>query len=104
MNEKKAIIWIGLAKVRVLNESNILKGNECAFTNAIGLAKTRTEFRKIVKAKLYTMELNLIRLEDTEPLSIRLKKNELNKDIIQLSRCLSDDNIIEFSTFHTFAT
>lgn len=102
MNQKEIIKWIGLAKVTVLNESNILNGDKLAYTNAVGLSKTKTEFRNEVKNKLYSMDLKLLRLESTEPFAERLEKHKVDNEIIKIANRLSVKNLIEFSTFHTY--
>ncbi len=102
MTKKKSIKWIGLAKVVVLNESDILDGDKAAFTNALGLAKTKTEFRNKVKNKFYSMDLNLLRLEEIESFADRLKNHNVGKNIIKISKRLSETNEVGFSIFHTF--
>ncbi len=102
MSKKIRIKWIGLAKVVVLNNSNILNGDKAAFTNALGLAKTKTEFRNKVKNKFYSMDLKLLRLEEVESFADRLKNHNVSKDIIKVSKRLSEINEVEFSIFHTF--
>ena len=50
------MVWIGLAKIIVLNDSNILDGAKHAYTNVLGLAKNKTEFRNEVMHKLHSMQ------------------------------------------------
>ena len=104
MNEKKAIKQIGLAKVIVLNDSDILNGDKHAYTNVLGLAKNRSEFRNEVVHKLHSMDLKLIRLEGTEPLNVRRNKFKVPTEILKIAKRLSfETNRIEFSTFHTYS-
>jgi hypothetical protein len=101
MKNNKTIKWIGLAKVRVLNESNILKGN-MAYTNLVGLAKNKSAFRKAAKSKVYTMDLELLRLEEAEPLADRLNKFEVDEEILSAAKQLSNLNVIGYTTFHSY--
>jgi len=100
---EKTIKWIGLVKVIVQKESKIFDGDNAAYTNAIGLAKTKTEFRNRVKTKLSSMDLKLLRLEDAEPFTERLKKFKVDNTIANIAKRLSPNNAIEFSTFHTYS-
>ena len=81
MNERKVIKWIGLAKIMVLNDSNILDGAKHAYTNVLGLAKNKSEFRNEVTRKLDSMDLKLIRLEAVEPLTVRKNKFKVANEI-----------------------
>jgi hypothetical protein len=73
MNTKQKMKWIGLAKVVIENYSKILNGEKSAFTNSIGLATTKCDFRNLVKNTLSSMDLKLIRLEGAEPITERQK-------------------------------
>ena len=94
--------WIGLAEVAVLNDSDILSGDRYGFTNVVGLAKTKTEFRGRMKNKFSSMDLKLLRLEDVEPFADRVKNYKVSKEIINAAKLLSETNTIEFATFYNY--
>jgi len=48
------------------------------------------------------MHINLLRLEEVESFADRLKNHNVSKDIIKISKRLSETNEVEFSIFHTF--
>jgi hypothetical protein len=102
MKENRTIKWIGLAKVKVLNESDIFDGYDSAFTNVVGLAKSKSAFRKAAKNKLHSMDLKLIRLEGSEPLADRLNKFKVAQEILTMANGLSKLNTAGFSTFHSY--
>ena len=102
MKPEKNIKWIGLAMVTVIKDSDIFNGDKSAYTNAVGVAKTKAEFRHKVKMTLYSMNLKLLRLEDAAPLGAR-RKNYLSKEVTQVARALVKINEVKFSTFHTFS-
>ncbi len=102
MNKNVNIKWIGLAKVIVLNESDIFDGDKAAYSNALAFAKNKIEFRKQVKNKLYSMDLKLVRLQEAEAYTVRLKKYKVSSEITKIASRLSEYNKIEFSTFHTY--
>jgi hypothetical protein len=93
--------WIGLAKVEVLNKSNILNGANFAYTNVVGLSQTKAAFRNEVKSQLLSMELKLLRLEEVELFDERIKKFQVSKDILKIAKQVSS-NRVGFSTFHTY--
>ena len=103
MNRLETIKWIGLAKVIVENDSNILDGDKAAYTNVIGLAKTKAAFRNLVKNKLSIMDMKLVRLEGAVSFNERIRKSKVNNGIIKIAKRLSAINPIEFSTFHTYS-
>ncbi len=100
--ETNSLKWIGLAKVKVLNNSNIFNGVDFAYTNVIGISKSKTAFRISVRNKLNLMDLELLRLQEIESLADRLKKFEVSKDILTIAKKLSELNDVDFSTFHTY--
>jgi hypothetical protein len=99
-NNKK--IWIGLIKVKQSNRGGVLGDADLAYTNAIGLAKNRSDFRAQIKSALNALELQLIRLENAEPLDERLKKYTVHKDIHALAKNVSKHGQIAFHIFATF--
>lgn len=104
MNEKNLIKWIGLAKVISLNDNDALNGANGAYTNVVGLSKTKTEFRNAAKSKLQSMGFKLARLEEVEPLADRLTKFKVSNDILKIAEHLSTNNdIVGFSTFHSYS-
>jgi hypothetical protein len=103
MNNKRAMQWIGLVKVAALKEDIFLRGHKSAYTNAVGLAKSKAEFRREAKRKLQSIQLELVRLEGAEPLKDRLDKFSVSKDILQIAKTLQHKiNTVAFSTFHTY--
>jgi hypothetical protein len=86
----------------VLNDSDILSGEKWAYTNIIGLAKSKAAFRNQAKRKLHSMDLKLVRLEGAEPFIDRINNYEVDKEIIIIARRLSPTNTIDFATFHTY--
>lgn len=92
-----------MERVAVINESDILIGARQGFTNAIGLAKSRQEFRKEVAGKLLSINLKLIRLEGSEPLKDRLNTFSVSNEFLKCSKTLMQNkNTVAFTTFHTW--
>jgi hypothetical protein len=100
--KRKAIKWMGLAKVLPLN-SDILGDASGAYVNVVAFAKNKRGFRKTVKGELAAMGLTLKRLENPRPLKDHTIKYGVSKEIVALSKRLqAKTNSVEFSAFHTF--
>jgi hypothetical protein len=103
MKDSKNIKWIGLAKVGTPTDSDVLGGAKQGFTNVVGFAKTKSDFRNKTKNYLQSIQLKLIRLEDAEPLIERLRKHEVARDILKTANDVSPySNSISLSTVHTY--
>lgn len=94
--------WIGFVRVKQNNRNGVLGDADQAFTNVIGLAKNKADFRLQVKRVLETLELQLLRLEDVELLEQRLSKHSVHKDILALVDDVKKDGQIAFDVFATF--
>jgi hypothetical protein len=53
MKDSKNIKWIGLAKVGTPTDSDVLGGAKQGFTNVVGFAKTKSDFRNKTKNYRY---------------------------------------------------
>ncbi len=54
-NTKSTIKWIGLIHVIAINESYILEGAKGAYSNAVGLGKTKKAFRNGIKKNYFPL-------------------------------------------------
>ena len=95
-------VWIGLAKVKITNNNNILNANN-AYVNILGLANSKGNFKRKAKLACFEIELNLLRIEDVETLNNRVRKFKVDQEILKIANdLLKSNNRIKFSTFHTY--
>ena len=95
-------MWIGLIKVKQNKRDGVLGDADQAYGNAIGLAKNKNNFRSQIKRRLELVELQLLRLENAEPLQQRMLSSSVHKDILGLVSSVNKDKQIAFDVFATF--
>ena len=100
-NEHKEV-WIGLAKVKQSDRNGVLGDADQAYTNVLALAKSKVGFRSQVKQAIEELELQLLRLEEAEPLRLCLLKKSPHKDILALADNVKKDKKVVFDVFATF--
>jgi len=98
----KIEVWIGTAGVVPRNGCDLLSADKGAYTNVLTLARSEEEYRAKLTGALNYYGLELISLENVEPLSLRV---DPAAEILTIARELGHDNNpqhIRFATFHTF--
>jgi hypothetical protein len=96
-------IWIGMAQVLSLPESDVLQDVSGAYVNILTWASDSPEFFAKTKELMDYLGLKLVGVEDQEPLSEREKKVELGADILQVAQEVKDNpKSIRYMTFHTW--
>src|ERR1051326_3423812 len=97
-------LWIRLAKVEQRTRNGILGDADGVYTNAIGKASSRWEFRGKGFENLKQLELKLIRLEDAQTLNERLAKYSINPELMKIAEEAEVTGNVGFGTFHAFDT
>lgn len=95
-------LWIGLAEVEQTSRNGVLGDVGGAFTNAIGMANSKANFRATVKRSLDDLGLRLIRLKEAETLKARLSKHSISADLARSAEEAKSTGGAGFGTFHTF--
>jgi predicted nuclease of restriction endonuclease-like RecB superfamily len=95
-------VWIALAKVKSITFDDKLGTSGCAYVNVVGLAKNRLSFRNTVAEELSKMNFKLLIFEDAEKLEERVKKFKVDDRILELTKGLSNEAQVKFSSFHTY--
>ncbi|AEU36104.1 hypothetical protein [Granulicella mallensis] len=97
-------IWIGMAAVKPRPGSETLSGSVSgAFVNVLTWASDSFEFREKAKELMDYLALDLIGVEDEEPLSERQKTGDMEPDITQIALEMKDNlRSIRYTTFHTW--
>lgn len=103
-NEKNSgkALWIGLAEVEPTSGKGVLGDVRGAFTNAIAMANSRSDFRVGVQQALKDLGLRLIRLKEAETLKARLSKHSISEDLAKAAEEVKSTGGVGFGTFHTF--
>jgi hypothetical protein len=96
-------IWIGMVQVLSLPGSEILHGVSGAYVNVLTWASNRSEFREKAKELMDYLGLELVGVEDEEPLSERENRGEVDAHISQVALEVKDNpKSIRYMTFHTW--
>ena len=95
-------LWIGLAEVEQFQPGGPLGNAIGAFTNAIGVAVSRANFRQQVKEALAELDLRLKRLENAETLKARTARCSIHPELEQVAREVSNSRNVGFGTFHSY--
>jgi len=96
-------IWIGLANIKIDRALSSIEDADYAYVTAVGLAKGKGNFKQRVAEKLSSLNFKLLKLEQAERLSERIKKFKIEDSILQLAQdIINSDEEVKFSTFHTY--
>jgi len=95
-------VWIGLVQVSQRDRTGPLGDADQAFTNALALARSRTGFRSEVRKALEGLGLELLRLEEAEPMKTRMAKYKLGPELRRLAAEVKANGSPKFDTFHSF--
>ena len=75
---KRKELWIGLVEVIPDLGNEMLEGARGAFTNAVTLASSASEYNRLVKAEMKAHGFQVRKIVDGEPLSVRCDGCELD--------------------------
>lgn len=100
--DREKELWIGIAKVRQTSRDGVLGDADQAYTNVIGLAKNKSDFRLQVKRAIEDLQLQLIRLEEAEPLNTHLENFTPHEDLLTLAENVKKDGQVAFDVFQAF--
>ena len=95
-------LWIGLARVKQNDRNGVLGDADQAYTNVIGLAKNKIDFRSQVKQAVEALELELLRLEGAELLKSRVTESKVHKDLVTLAKKVEKNGKVGFDVFAAF--
>jgi hypothetical protein len=100
-NKYSLEVWIGLAKVKS-NTKGSLNAITHGYVNVLGLSNSKQDFRKKASLKFQDIGLKLIRLEDAEPFSKRMKTFKVDKSIQAIAKNILQQTVVDFGTVHTY--
>lgn len=92
-------IWIGLVKVFPYENCERIAQDEGAYTNVLTIANSSKEFRSKITQILKKHKLQVVEVEEEEPLSKRLMEFEVDKEILELSEEEFTDDTVKCSHF-----
>ena len=98
----KKELWIGEAHVKQPNRDGVLGDADQAYVNAIALAVDRSDLRSQIKQALKELDLELIRLQDAEPLAVRRSKYSIDPSLVGIAKDVKQTGSPRFSTFHAY--
>jgi hypothetical protein len=98
-------IWIGMAEVKPSSKCEYLGDAVGAFTNVVGYAKNRSDFRLKAENLVESLFMKLVRLEDAEPVAQRLRRSSLDKELAKMVKLAAKKpGSIQYSTFDSWNT
>jgi len=95
-------VWIGLIEVVPRPGVDLLGTVSGAFVNFLVLAATESEYRTRVHAATSERGLTTVKMEDIEPLRLRLTRTSIDDDLMSLAEEIEECGGFKFGTFHTF--
>jgi hypothetical protein len=95
-------VWIGLAEMRPIGESEILDMAELGYSNVLAFASDEESFRKKVAQLCASHNLAIVQIEDIEPLQSRKNHRVVDSSVDQVANDLTEGGVARFTTIHTF--
>jgi hypothetical protein len=104
-NKDRAVreVWIGLVGVYARPGVDLLGDAHSAWVNILASAASGSEYRAAIKEALDHYGLDLRAIEDSEPLSVRLRRTAVDVELLRLADEVKSTGLARFGTFHTFA-
>jgi hypothetical protein len=97
-------IWFGLADVKSTDKNaDVLDGAKGAFVNILALASSESDYNFLVSEVLKEYGLDLLSIEDVNPLKIlQLQGREFADELVGLKSLLSEENLVQFDEFQVY--
>jgi hypothetical protein len=95
-------IWIALVKVVPFKANTILGDCEGAYTNIIVKSSNRNSAVNQIKLCVEELQCRLVETDTLEKLNNRLRKFEVEKELLELANLVQNDGKARFGTFHTY--
>jgi hypothetical protein len=95
-------MWIGMVEVKCPPQNDILDGAKGAYVNIVAPAASEKDFYHQVEKAVKSLDLNLVNIDDAEPLSQRMTDYQVDEEIEKIAQEATEQNSLRFGTFHTF--
>ena len=94
-------IWIGLAEVVALPGCKRLGSGKGAFVKVALWADSDADFCSRIRTAISELDLELVELDDREPLARRISRNQAGDESVQMAETARiNPNDVVFGTFH----
>ncbi len=101
---KSKEIWIGMLEVRSRMNAKVIAEASGAFVNVITWADSSEEFCRKATELINGLHLELVSVENPEPLINRGPEEELEFEIVRIAdEVRHNPDAIMYSTFHTWS-
>src|SRR5258707_310671 len=98
---RKKNIWIGKVEVRPFEDSELLADVLGAFVHVLTWAADGDEYAQKVRELMHHLHLELVDIENAEPLDNRGSEDELDRDIARIAaEVRGNQNAIMYGPFH----
>jgi hypothetical protein len=95
-------VWIGLVHVKPGSKTTCIGDRGGAFAATVALAADEKEFGERVERFMAPMDLHVIQIENLERLAARLKVSEVEEELLELSKTLSEEDPVGVDTLDTY--
>jgi hypothetical protein len=97
-------LWIALADVAPAegNDDDAFEDAAGAYVHALALADDEEDFADRVRTALESLQLELLDLEGSEPVSQRLRREGLSDALVELAIDAAREGEVEFASFHLY--
>jgi len=100
---EQSSIWIGIVEVRPYSNSPLLPEADGAFVNVLTWAVDLDEFIRKAEELMDSLQLQLLNVENAEPLAHRGLETELEEGIASIAREVRQNpTAIMYGVFHTW--
>ena len=96
------VLWIGLAEVRSLGESQIVAPEEAAYVQVVALAADGDDFERAVRARFLRDNLTLTSLDEIETVEDRKASGTISEPLLARVSEVDEDRPVLLHTFHVF--
>jgi hypothetical protein len=102
MGKLKSEMWVALVGACQRNGVSFLGNAGGGYVNVVASATTPEHFLRKVRKALDEVGLELIDIDDLEPLSMRLSKKTVSEEILTMARTVEKIDSVAFGMFYTF--
>lgn len=94
--------WVAVAHVKAKEGNDLLGKAAGAFVPVVALAGNETEVVSQMTSKIESYDLDVVKIEDLEPLATALARGTLSSDLVGLAHALTADAPVAFGSFHSY--
>lgn len=95
-------MWIGLVHVKPGSKTTCIGNRGGAYAATVALAEDEKEFAERVEQFMAPMDLHVLEIENVETLAARLRESEVEEELVEIAKTLSEDDPVGVDTLDTY--